>query len=369
MKSLSLLIKPVSGSCNLRCRYCFYADVTDNRALKSHGIMSESTLEAVVKNALSEAGDSCVFGFQGGEPTLAGLDFYRTLIRLEARYNTKNIKISHAIQTNGMLIDDAWAQFLAENRFLVGLSIDGGKQVHDALRPDPQGKGTHSRCIQAARRLSRCKAEYNILSVVTRQLAAHPDKAYRFYKQQDFRHIQFIPCLDGLNEQYGAHPYSLDAEGYGRFLCRVFDLWYEDFVKDDYYSIRGFDNYIYMLAGYPAENCAMNGVCTAYPLVEADGGVYPCDFYAVDEYRLGSVHTDSFSEMLAGGTAQAFVKPSFSVPPVCRVCEYYVICRGGCRRDRVLKEDGSLGLNRYCESYKMFFSHSLERMKVLAKTL
>ena len=370
MKSISLLIKPASSECNMRCKYCFYCDISDSRHKKSHGIMSIGTLQTIVKKALSDTSVHCAFGFQGGEPTLAGLDFFRHFIELEARYNINNVKVSHTIQTNGLLIDENWAEFFKKHKFLVGLSIDATKQVHDFMRPDHQGKGTHSRTLKAARLMEQCEVDFNILSVVTQQLAAHPESVYRFYKQNGFRHIQFIPCIDGFSEAAGASSsYSLKAERYGSFLCRIFDLWYADYIKKDYYSIRAFDNYILMLSGAPPESCAMRGVCSAYALIEADGSVYPCDFYAIDEFLLGNVADKGFEELLCGKNAEIFIAPSKCMSPPCENCEYYPICRGGCRRDREPLINGQLSLNRYCESYKMFFKHALPRMAAItAKT-
>ncbi len=366
MKSLSLLIKPVSGRCNMRCRYCFYADVSDKRKERLSGVMSEDTLEHVVYNALRETTDVCVFGFQGGEPTLAGLEFYRMIIDFERKHNPNNITIRHSIQTNGLLLDDEWCSFLAQYNFLVGLSIDGPKDVHDRYRFDASGKETHNRCLRAARMLSKHRVDYNILTVVTRSLAAHPDMAFNFYKKHGFRHLQFIPCLDGLGDNPNSHDYSLDSGPYGDFLCRLFDLWYGDYVKNDYYSIRSFDNYVYMLAGFPPENCAACGICSVTPLIEADGSVYPCDFYALDDYLLGNVHTHSFQDMISGSIAESFVNASRHIHNECRNCRYYNICRGGCRRDRE-SYAGQPGLNVHCTAYKKFFSHALPRMAQLIK--
>ena len=366
MKALSLLIKPASGSCNMRCAYCFYADIAESRAVKNYGLMTLDILETLVRKALTEATEYCAFGFQGGEPTLAGLDFYRALIEFEKKYNRNKVKLSHTLQTNGLLLNEEWAEFLRENQFLTGLSIDACKQIHDDLRLDSAGKGTHNRCMNAARMLGKHRAEFNILSVVTRSMALHPDKTYRFYKHNGLRYIQFIPCIDGLEAERAAGAYSLDAGTYGRFLCRIFDLWYEDFIRDDYYSIRAFDNYIRMLAGYPPENCAMQGVCNPYALAEADGSVYPCDFYAADPYLLGNVASHSFTEMLNGKKAEEFAALSRQPDPSCMRCEYRFLCRGGCRRDREPVADGRLALNHYCAAYKVFFQHALPRMHSIA---
>jgi len=335
--------------------------------------MTDETLEIIVKKALAQTKEFCVFGFQGGEPTLAGLDFFKTLIDFEKKYNINNVKIQHTIQTNGLCIDEQWAEFLKENDFLVGLSIDATKHVHDSLRLDAQGNGTHMRCLEAAKILSGAGTQFNILSVITKPLALYPEKAYRFYSRQNFRHIQFIPCIDGWggSETEAEDLYSLNTRLYGDFLCKVFDLWYGDFVNGDYISIRTFDNYIQMLAGHPPENCAMRGKCTAYALVEADGSVYPCDFYALDEFLLGNIANHSFLELLSGSVAKNFVAKSLDPHPECAKCPYLSICRGGCRRDRDPgnSPDSPLELNRFCESYKAFFSHALPRMMNIAKAI
>ena len=369
MKSISLLIKPVSSECNMRCNYCFYSDISDSRSKKNHGIMNFDILETIVKKALSEASEHCVFGFQGGEPTLAGLDFFRYFIELVARYNINNVKISHTIQTNGLLIDENWAEFFKKNKFLIGLSIDASKKIHDFIRLDCQGKGTHNRTLKAARLLTKHGADFNILSVVTQQLAAHPESAYSFYKQNGFRYMQFVPCIDGFSEAPGANAYSLKPERYGSFLCHIFDLWYTDYINKNYYSIRSFDNYILMLFGAPPESCAMRGVCSAYALIEADGNVYPCDFYAIDEFLLGNIAEKGFEELLCGKKANNFIEPSKHMFPSCNSCNYNFICQGGCRRDREPLTGGELSRNRYCESYKMFFEHALPRMAAIARTI
>lgn len=332
-------------------------------------MMSLATLEEIVKRAFAEATDFISFGFQGGEPMLAGLDFYRAFVEFEKQYNLKGIPAVNTIQTNGTLVDARWAEFFAQNQFLVGLSIDGGKDVHNKLRPDAQGGDTHNRCLKAAAMLTKAGVEFNILTVITKDLALHPDTSYQFYKKNGFRYLQLIPCLDGLGEPHGANPYSLDALLYGQFLCRFFDLWYADFISGDYYSVRMFDNYVRMIMGEQPENCGMLGHCNPYPVIEADGSVYPCDFYVVDEYLLGNIQQDSFEHMLSSDTAMRFAQPSIQVNEACRGCQYGFLCRGGCRRDREPMAGDALSLNNYCEGYKLFFGHALPRMADIARKM
>ncbi len=369
MDALSILIKPASGSCNMHCTYCFYVDVASARVLPNRGIMEVDTLDAIVRKAFEEAEHFVSFGFQGGEPLLAGLDFYQAFIDLQKRYNTQHIETAFSIQTNGSLINEAWAQFFAEFGFLVGLSIDGKKEMHDSLRPSASGEGSFDQCMKAAELLNNAGADFNVLTVLTRQVAEAPDELWQFYHENDFRFVQLIACLDGLEEEHGSNPFSLDDKLYGQFLCRFFDLWYEAFIKDDYISVRAFDNWIQMLMGRPPENCGMAGRCAAYPVIEADGLVYPCDFYVLDHYKIGDVCTDSFETMLSSPSTQEFIEVSVELQDACQECEYHFICRSGCRRDREPIKEGVASLNYYCEGYKMFFAHALPRMQGIAQNI
>ena len=362
MPPLNLLIKPASSLCNMRCRYCFYADEAGRRAVPSCGIMSGETLDLLVRRAFGYAEGTLTFAFQGGEPTLAGLDFYRSLHDLENKYNTRGIKVFHAIQTNGLALDDDWADFFSSNGWLVGLSLDGFRETHDACRTDAGGKGTYDRVMKAARLLERHQVDFNVLCVVTDQTARHPIKVYESLKR--FKYIQFIPCLDPPDGQ--RQPYSLTNERYASFLMNTFDMYYRDFMQGHYISVRNFDNYVRMLAGYPPESCAMTGQCTCYGVVESDGSVYPCDFYALDEWRLGSIRDTGFADLFSSEKAQDFIRQSQHVSDECRTCPYARLCRGGCRREREPFSDGHPSLNRYCAALRAFFDHSIRSMSGMA---
>ena len=208
MPPIHVLIKPASGNCNMRCAYCFYGDIIERRAKRSYGMMTLETLENVVRKVLEKAEGECTIAFQGGEPTLIGLDFYRHLITLQRKHNIHGVAIHNAIQTNGLLLDEDWVSFLTENDFLVGLSVDGIKAVHDSLRLNRSGAGTYDRIRDAATLMDRHHTQYNILTVVTAQLACRIKKVYQQYKKNGWRYMQFIPCLDPLEEERGQHPYS-----------------------------------------------------------------------------------------------------------------------------------------------------------------
>ncbi len=369
MPPISILIKPASSNCNMRCGYCFYHDLAQTREVGSYGIMNRDTLETVVKKAFDYADTACTFAFQGGEPTLAGLDFYKTLLELEKKYNYKKIQINNAIQTNGISINEEWVAFLAHNQFLTGVSLDGTRDIHDALRPDTASKGTFNRVLRAVNLFKRFGAEYNILTVVSSYVARNTKKVYDFFRNNDFDYLQFIPCLDPLGDKPGGNEYSLTPEDYLSFLKTLFDLWYEDFIGGRAISIRYFDNLVGMLMGYPPESCGMSGRCTCYFVAEADGGIYPCDFYVTDEWRLGSI-LESDLEMLSNtDIAKRFVEASKPVDQDCKSCRWYSLCRGGCRRNREPFENGMPMLNYYCPAFKGFFEYAGERLRNIAGML
>lgn len=364
MPALSILIKPASNLCNLNCEYCFYRAMSRSRPGGSFGVMSDATLEALVKNALDCAEELCVFAFQGGEPTLCGLGFYQKLVELQEKHNHKHIKIENTIQTNGILIDDEWADFLGAHDFLVGLSLDGPRKINDHCRVSADGSGAFERIMDAAACLKRHDVPFNVLSVITARAAESPDHLYRFFKKQEFPFLQFIPCLA---EAPGAVPaYSLRPGQYGAFLSRVFDLWYQDFIAGAQIDIRFFSNLVQMAAGYRPEACGMCGRCVPYPVVEGDGGVYPCDFYVTEQWRLGTVK-EKLTDLLMSRKAQEFTAISESVDSACRECGHFDLCRGGCRRWREPVTNGQLSLNCLCGDYKQFFDHCKPRIRELAR--
>lgn len=369
MSAASILIKPASANCNMDCEYCFYKCLSSQREKYSKGFMTERTLETLVREAVAYADGSLTFAFQGGEPTLAGIDFFRKAVELQKKYNTKNLKIENTIQTNGLLLNDDWAQFFHENDFLVGLSLDGPKKIHNRYRKDTEKKDTFDAVMAAAKRLEHYDVAYNIVTVITNDTAKQASFLYKFWKRNRFPFVQFIPCMDEHERQMQGSDsdcYAVQPKIYGKFLCELFDLWYEDFCRKEAMDIRMFSNLAQMAAGYPAEECGMNGCCNCYFVVEGDGSVYPCDFYCLDEWKLGQIE-DEFSKMIKSQKAKEFVDVSKHVSKRCTDCSYFSLCRGGCRRWREPFVDGKAGLNQLCEAYEMFFEHTKERIEMLGK--
>ncbi len=301
MNYVSLLIKPASSLCNLRCKYCFYWDESANRLQKCMGMMREETAERLIDSAFAaQSGRGFVsFSVQGGEPTLAGLAFYERFISLVHQKNVRRVPVQYAMQTNGMLLDEAWAAFLAKHRFLVGLSIDGDRALHDENRVDAQGKGTYARAVKALHLLQKANADVNLLCVVTKKCAGSPQKVYNALKKLNVGFLQFIPCLDPLDKPRGSMRYSLTARAYGDFLCTRLDCWYFDWQHGQYVSVRQFDDYVHLAMGLPPSSCACAGRCGGYLVIEGDGSAYPCDFYALDAWRLGNIGESSIADVRA----------------------------------------------------------------------
>ena len=273
MPTVNVLIKPASSACNMCCSYCFYQDVASNRETAFQGMLSSDMLERVVAASMEYAEGSCTFLFQGGEPTLAGLDFYRKLIELEKKYAKPGVKLSHAIQTNGYCMDEEWCAFFKAHNFLVGVSLDGPADFHNFNRKDHEGKHTYNQVMRGISLLERFGAAYNILCVLTGRNARSIQRIYHFYRKQGFRWLQFIPCLEPLGQEWGKEPYHLSVEEYGDFLIRIFDLWLDDLRRGIYISIRHIDNWLQILMGGQPESCGMTGRCSIQFVVEGDGGV------------------------------------------------------------------------------------------------
>ena len=359
MPPLSIMIKPASSLCNLRCKYCFYCDVAANREVFSLGKMTEATAEKLIKDALSFAeGSSVAFAFQGGEPLLAGMDYFKFFIETVNKHNTKGSEIYYSLQTNGTLIDDEWARFFTENKFLIGLSLDGDYEGNK-FRVDANGQNSYYKITAAANKLRKHKTEFNILTVLTGYCAENAERIYKYFRSQGFHYLQFIPCLRPMGDDTESELYMTPKQ-YSDFLIRIFNLYVKDFARGNYISIRQFDNWVRMYLGERAEQCGLMGHCTHQFVVEGNGNVYPCDFYCTDEWCLGNLSEMSLEEMAKSKKAFEFIKDSIAVPEKCKNCRFYPLCRaGGCKRNKASGD--------YCESYKAFFGACLPLFRVFRK--
>lgn len=366
MSEIQVLIKPASGMCNMSCDYCFYRDETFKRTQHSYGFMTEQTLKNVIRKTMLQAEGAITYAFQGGEPTLRGLNFYKKAIEFQQQYNKNHIRLQNVFQTNGYALDNEWCHFFREHNFLIGLSVDGTAKIHNTFRHTRNGKDTFDRILRASQRLDEYEVEYNILTVVTNQVALDISEIYQFYKERGWRYQQYIACLDPLREERGNMQYSLTPELYGDFLVALFHLWYQDLQAGNQPYIRQFENYVGMAAGYMAESCEQRGVCGIQNVVEADGSVYPCDFYMLDEYRIGNFNTDLLNQIYRRRRAIGFIEESQKLNLKCSTCRFYQLCRGGCQRNRECNADTGLYANYLCEAYQMFFEACYDKIVGIA---
>lgn len=366
---ISVLMKPASGSCNLSCDYCFYCDETANRERGSYGYMSTETLRNVIRKTLPHALHTVSYAYQGGEPMLRGLDFYRKAVEYQKQYNHRGIQIINAFQTNGSLLNEAWCEFFSQNRFLVGVSVDGIEETHNACRHTLMGGRTYEKVVAGIKQLNDYKVDFNILTVVNRKTVNRITEIYRDYRQRGWRYQQYILCLDPLYSQRGESPYSVSPEAYGYFLIQLFRLWYQDWQAGNQPYIRQFENLVGMVMGYPPEACEQLGTCGIQYVVEADGSVFPCDFYALDPYQIGNFNQDRLRQIDDLRDQIRFVDLSRQLPPECLTCEYYKLCRCGCRRQRDEDPAGHTYRFYYCESFKMFFKACGKELKQIAQSI
>lgn len=356
----SVLIKPAGPDCNLACEYCFYLGKAQLFPEMPHHRMPEDVLEALVRQMLEQGSPSISFAWQGGEPTLMGLPFYEKAVEYQKRFGNGRI-VGNSLQTNGLLIDADWADFLRENNFLVGLSIDGPQHVHDHYRKNLAGDGSWERVSRAAGLLFEKGAEVNALATVTDYSAGFSDEIYDYLRSLGFAFMQFIPILERAENGEDVAQFSASADAYGHFLCRLFDRWMADFQDGEpTTSIRYFDSLFYRYVGLQPPDCSLMEACGPYVVVEHNGDVYSCDFFVEPRWKLGNVLIDRLTDLLNSPTQQRFGERKAAWPDQCEICKWLPYCYGGCPKDRIN------GMNHFCESAQMFLEHADSRMQALA---
>ncbi|UCH63463.1 MAG: anaerobic sulfatase maturase [Fidelibacterota bacterium] len=367
-----VLAKPIGPICNLNCEHCFYLvkeqlypDVKSFR-------MTEETLEHFIQQYIEgqpEHTPEVNFAWQGGEPTLLGVEFFQQAVELQERYRRPGLRISNSLQTNGVLLDDQWGAFLHEQNFLVGISIDGPEQLHDRYRRDRKGRGSFRSAMAGLEALKKHEVEFNTLTVVQNDNGDHPDEVYDFLKEIGSQFFQFIPIVEPEGDGKASYR-SVGSEQYGRFLNRVFDHWLE---QEDVGTVfvRDFDMLLGLVMGQPSSVCVHAETCGLAAAIEHNGDLYSCDHFVNKEDLLGNVTGQTISEMIDGVKQTEFGRDKRdTLPRPCRECPYLAYCFGGCPKDRLVNTpDGEPGLNYLCAGYKLFYSHTLPVMEKMAKCL
>jgi uncharacterized protein len=369
------MAKPTGSACNLHCDYCFF--------LKKEGLypgsrfrMSDEVHEAYIRQLLeAHQVPQVTVAWQGGEPTLMGLDFFRRSVELQKKYAKPGTRIENTFQTNGILLDEEWCRFFHENNFLIGLSLDGPKELHDFYRKDKGGQGTFDRVVASARLLQAHKVEFNILCTVNSKNAAHPLEVYRFFRDElKANYIQFIPIVErdndtGYQEGNKVTDRSVDPGEFGRFLIGIFDEW----VKRDVGStfVLNFDGALAGWLDMAGTICIFGPTCGLGLALEHNGDLYSCDHFVEPKHLLGNILKTSLGDLVASEKQRKFGQDKKdTLPQVCRECEFLHICHGECPKNRFVETpDGESGLNYLCAGYKAFFKHADKPMRIMADLL
>jgi uncharacterized protein len=349
----SLLIKPVSAICNLDCEYCFYVDRTSDPYRDApHRIMTVATLSRLLDGYFAYSYPVSTLAFQGGEPTLAGLDFFRQVVALEQRYGRDGQQVSHSIQTNGVVLDPEWCTFLRENEFLVGLSLDGPEEIHDRYRYNRFRQSTWSRVMAGLGHLSAVGVDVSVLCVVSQANVAHAQDVYHFFRELGLTNLQFIPIGEFFDDGT-PRPSTVHPAEYGQFLIDLFEVWWPDRAR---VRIRFFDNIAEAIAGRKPGCCTLHENCDSYAVVEHNGDVYPCDFFVEDGWKLGNVLMDSWPELARRQRRATFAGKKSLLHDDCHVCDYREICHGGCPKLRQARSGQFADLDWLCGAYKAIFA-------------
>ncbi|MCC7174603.1 MAG: anaerobic sulfatase-maturation protein [Bryobacterales bacterium] len=383
-----VISKPIGPFCNLDCKYCFYLE-KGKLYPDTHGrqgwAMSDAVLESYVRQYIEAQSVPVVsFAWQGGEPTLLGVDFFRRVLKFQQQY-AHGKRIENSLQTNGVLLDDQWGEFLSTNRFLVGISIDGPRGIHNRYRVDRAGAPSFDRVVRGIEVLKKHGVEFNTLTVVQRDNSRHPLEVYRFLKEVGSGFLQFIPIVERA-AQTGAEDglvliapdseapakvseWSVEPFQYGKFLCAVFDEW----VRNDVGSVfvQLFDVTLQDWVGGPPSLCVFAPACGDAMVIEHNGDLYSCDHYVYSRYRLGNILEDSLAAMACSPQQRSFGEAKqTALPAYCRECEFLYACNGECPKHRFERTpDGEPGLNYLCPAYKRFFSHVEPYMTFMAGEL
>jgi uncharacterized protein len=374
-QAFHIMAKPTGSACNLNCDYCFF--LKKEKLYAGSGFrMSDEVHEAYIRQLLEAHQVSQVtVAWQGGEPTLMGLDFFRRSVELQKKYAKPGTRIENTFQTNGILLNDEWCRFFHENNFLIGLSMDGPKELHDAYRKDKGGRGTFERVVRAVHLLQKHKVEINILCTVNRKNADHPLEVYRFFRDElKARYIQFIPIVErdnetGYQEGNKVTDRSVQSEQFGRFLIQIFDEWVKKDVGNTF--VLNFDG---ALAGWLAMAgtvCIFGPTCGLGMALEHNGDLYSCDHFVEPDYYLGNILKTSMIDLVGSEKQRRFGQDKKdSLPRYCRECEVLHICNGECPKNRFLETpDGEQGLNYLCPGYKAFFKHADKPMRIMANLI
>jgi uncharacterized protein len=371
LQAFHVMAKPTGAQCNLDCAYCFFLK---KAALypESTFRMSDAVMESYVRQTI-EAGQGSI-AWQGGEPTLMGLDFFRRAMAVERKCLKPGQPMENTLQTNGILIDEEWCRFLHDNNFLVGISLDGPRDLHDVYRKDKGGHPTFDRVVRAVRLMQAHKVEFNILCTVNAVNSQHPLDVYRFFRDElGARYVQFIPIVErdnasGNQEGQKVTDRTVPAEAYGKFLIAIFDEWVRRDVGTMF--VPFFDAVLASYVYGQSSVCVLRPACGDALALEHNGDLYSCDHFVEPRHLLGNIVQTPLAALATSNQQRGFGQTKSRLPKTCQACRFLFTCHGECPKNRVLTTaDGEPGLNWLCEGLKAFFEHTEQPMTEMARLL
>ena len=375
LQAFHVMAKPTGAQCNLECDYCYFLK-KDRLYPDSNFRMSDELMETYIRQTIEgHRVPEVTIAWQGGEPTLMGLDFYRRAVKVEKKYIKPGMRIENTFQTNGILIDEEWCKFFHENNFLIGLSLDGPRHLHDAYRHDKGGKSVFDKVVRAARMMQKHKVEFNILCTVNAMNSQHSLEVYRFFRDElETRYIQFIPIVErdnttGNQEGTQVTDRTVDPDQYGRFLIEIFNEWVRRDVGIMF--VQFFDGVLASYVHGYSTLCILTPTCGEGVALEHNGDLYSCDHFVEPRYLLGNISQTPLPELVASDAQRSFGRAkSDTLPKYCRECKFLFTCHGECPKNRVLTtSDGEPGLNWLCAGLKAFFEHVDRPMQIMADLL
>jgi len=366
MKEFSLLIKPASADCNLKCAYCFYLDKKDFYPEKARHRMSDDVLEKLIQSYMATDQKVYSFGWQGGEPTLMGRDFFQKVVKYQQKYGKPGSVVANGLQTNATLIDDDIAALIREYKFLVGCSLDGPAKIHNQYRKTLKGNGSHKRVLKGIEMLKKHNVNFNILVLVSQSNVNHAKKVYQYLVDHGFYYHQYIPCVE-FDRKGNPLSFSIDGRAWGRFINEIFDQWYS---KDtDSVSIRNFDTIMAKMVDGADTICTSGENCCQYFVVEHNGDIYPCDFFVEKKFKLGNVMEKTWEEMVSSKVYQDFGKQKSQWNNHCNDCDCIELCKGDCLKHRTYNNNLPSNLSFLCKGWQAFLRHSRSRFESFAKDI
>lgn len=366
MKNFSLLIKPASADCNLHCEYCFYLSKSQLYPETTRHRMSYKLLERLISSYMATEQSCYSFGWQGGEPTLMGIDFFKAVVEMQKKYGRAGCYVANGVQTNATLINHELAKHFASYNFLVGCSLDGTAELHDKYRRSVNKSPSHQRALRGIQILKRHNVEFNILVLVSKANIKHARLVYNYLLDQGFMYHQYIPCVE-FDSSGQPSPFTISGNEWGDFLCELFDEWKK--TQNNMVSVRLFDSILVKMVNGVSNICTMSNNCCQYFVVEYNGDIYPCDFHVQPDLKIGNINKMSWQDATASPVYITFGARKSDMNDLCKKCPYLVYCAGDCLKHRMYAGNPPSNLSWLCSGWKKFYTYAIPALEQMANKI